>query len=263
MSGTVTPPLSTPTSIIFGTSSISGAPTGKGAFFAERWDEAYGSNEWSAQTFLGDVKSNKFDTPIDLDALNLVYNPIYRTMDYDSSTNLGYIVADTMGWMGWLGSASIITADYSAGTATKFSVSGCGASGDFELDPSTHTGILTEDPWGCDPSSMLQMVNLTGKYSISVGLPSVVAYSYPTLVSVDPVNHLFFAEVPLSGDVSFNNNSLSSVVELDETGRVRSAMESFNFADTEFSNHFFQVNPASRRGFVFGPNFMQIQPFSY
>lgn len=263
MGGAITPPLSTPTSIIFSTSSISGAPTGKGAFFSERWDMAYGSNEWSAQTFLGDVKSNNFDTPIDLDALGLVYNPIYRAMDYDSSTNLGYIVADTMGWMGWSGTTSIITADYGAGTATSFSVPGCGDSGDFELDPSTHTGILTEDPAGCSPSSELQMVNLTGKYAMSVGLPSVVAYSYPTLVSADPVNHLFFAEVPLSGDVSFNNNSLSSVVELDETGHVRSEMESFNFAYTQMSNHFFQVNPALRRGFVFGPNFMQIQPFAY
>lgn len=253
-----TPPLATPTNIVFATSSISGAPTGKGAFLTLRWDMAYGGNDFSAQTFLGDVSKNTFSTPIDIDSLNLFDSPIYGTMDYDSAANKGYILVDQLSWFGWHSPTSILAADYGAGTASTFPVNQCTQSLDFEVDPSTHEAAMS-----CFDSTGLQFVNLTSQTTQTTSLPSAVALSNPTMVSVDPVNHLFFAEVPLSGDVSYNNNTLSSVVEFDESGNIRTQIEAFNFLFSVYGNHFFEVNPALRRGFVFGPEFSEIQPFSY
>lgn len=257
LGGAFTPPLATPTNYIFAASSISGAPTGKGAFLTLRWDMAYGG-DFSAQTFLGDVSNNTFSTPIDFDSLNLINDPVFDTMDYDSSTNMGYIVADQMAWFGIHYPTSIIAANYATGTASAFQVSTCAGGLDFELDPNTHVGALT-----CFRGNGLQMINLTSQTAQSVNLPASVGLMPPTLISADPVHHLFFAEVPVSADASYNNNALSSVVELDESGNVRSETEAFNFLSSVYGNHFFEVNPALRRGFVFSPGFFQIQPFSY
>lgn len=248
---------------ILDTSSITGTPTGKGGFLAEDVGLAYGGLDNHAVTFMGDIKSNAFGTPIDLDALNLVDDPIYGPMDVDNSTGLGYIAVDQASFFGWSYPTNIFVTDYTAGTVSTFQAAGCGSAVDLQVDPSTHLAALTENGSNCQHSADFQVLDLSSKFARSFPLPGNMQGVQPGPVSVDPVNHLFFVEAPLSPDAPWNNNALSSILVMDESGYQRAAIEHFNFLTFETLNHYFTINPALRRGFVFGPSFTQIQPFSY
>jgi hypothetical protein len=257
------PPFPDSASGISDSSSISGAPSGNAAFLVQDGGNISGGGDGNTVTFVGDVSKNTFGTPINLDSLNLVPNPVYGPMDYDSANGLGYIAVDQSAWFGWTYPTSILVTDYNAGSASVFAVNGCGAAVDFEIDPAMHLGALTENAIGCDQSNEFQLVDLNAKTARSYNLPGAMYGIMPGPLSVDPVNHLVFVEAPVSPDAGYNNNALSSVLVLDESGNQRAAIEQFNFSSFEAPNHYFVVNSALRRGYVFGPGFSQIQPFSY
>ena len=265
--GAWTPPLALPTSYIKGSNSISGAPAGVGAFVTV--DSQGFVYDDAIQTFTSNVSANTFSAPVTVDAFD---RPIMRAFDYDGSSGLGYLAIDQYAFFGRSNPTSIVQVDYKTGVQTPWSVNGCGYSKDFVLDSTTHKGILSAATTRCSRSNWLQILGLQNHTAVNATPPAESLAPFPPgpSLSADPVNHLFFVELPFSADAGTNNNALSTIDVLDEAGNERAAIEKFNFFWwTGVGNfdpphaHFFQVNGHMRRGFVLNGDFSQIVPFSY
>jgi hypothetical protein len=109
-----------------------------------------------------------------------------------------------------------------------------------------------------------------GIYNLATGTsttatPGGGGYWFPT--AIPGTSEFLSAEVesPSSLAAKPDNNGMSSVVLLDNQGKVLHRFQQFNFYNTSFNamGAYLQVNPSTQTAFAVSPGAGQIVPFSY
>jgi hypothetical protein len=158
---------------------------------------------------------------------------------------------------------TLITVDL--GTGALHTITGVGTQSPLGLtvDPATDTAVM---PTANNPS--IGFYNLANGTATQV-TPGGANYQYPA-----HGNGEFLIEEASSPDASLrtagigltpNNDSLSSVLVLNQQGQVVQRIEhfnDFNFFSASIGD-FLQLNPGTRTGYTLGPNGQQLVPFSY
>jgi hypothetical protein len=95
--------------------------------------------------------------------------------------------------------------------------------------------------------------------------PGGSVYEHP---AADPARQEFLVKEVGSPDLfggAPNNNSMSSVLVVDESGKVLQRLEKFNFFNIFLLNmgDYLQVNPGTSTAFALGPGGLQVYPFHY
>lgn len=248
--GAWTPPLATTTTDVVGAGRNS--VPGRAAFLI-RDEQSLGTDGLAA--FVSDVGHNTFGQLVPLDGMFSSFGFHLSAFDYDSSTNTGYVIAN-QSFFGRV-STPIVSVDFNANTASYLTTDYCSRVGDFVIDPVLHLGFASS--LGA-PGCGLHYIDLTSGSVRTTSIPAVLGGTVFVRVANDPVNHLFFAEAPISPDAGYNNNSLSSLYVLNSAGSQFEALEQFSFGNGFNS---LNINGATRRAFVSGYGSFQIQPFSY
>lgn len=158
---------------------------------------------------------------------------------------------------------TLITVDLGSGALHTITGVGTGSPLGLTVDPATDTAVM---PTANDRSiGFYNLASGTGTQST----PGGANYQYPA-----HGNGEFLVEEASSPDALLttpgigltpNNDSLSSVVVLNQQGQVVQRIEHFN--DLNFFSasigDFLQLNPGTRTGYTLGPNGQQLVPFSY
>ncbi len=210
--------------------------------------------------------------------------PFDASIDYDPAANLAYVTVEGESPTGFDNSDDRLeVVNLNSGTVTHdYDLGDLGSIADLVIDPVTHVGAITSNPpfCGCPSvvfSPQLLLVNLNnGVISTPLQLPSAttsggggIGTGVVAKIAVDPVHHLFAVQNPTPAVDDDDNNPLGEIDTFDENGNLVShSARLYNLSQWTLGNHWFQLNPGTspgtqRDGFMFGPNFDQIIPFSY
>lgn len=185
--------------------------------------------------------------------------PVFHGFDWNPATSEAYMPVDDLFADCATTPTTIVTADLATGSVGSFQAGGQGGAEDFVLDPGT--GIAAMDSQCQANAPELHLINLATHADTVVQIGG--SGDTPALLAVDPVHKLFLVEQLLSPDSATNNDALSSVVVVSETGQVLERLEEFSFFTVDNDTHYFVLDPATRTGYAFGPDWQQIQPFGY
>jgi hypothetical protein len=258
------PPLSSPTTEIL--SSGNNSADSMTAFFEM---DPFDFSDSTPAVFTYNPSTRAFGPLISVSS-RLGFGDIPAAFDYDATTNKGYLTVNSFS-SGI--KTNVVEIDFGTQSVTSFtSPAGCAATNDFALDENTNVGAIVAGGALCAPSNTLQIVNLATNSVTGVLLPQVnLADRYqkePDRIAVDPIHHLFLLEFLYSPDFETNNNSLSTVVVVDENGNELSAIQKFNLYGFSGLSHAFSVDPKHRRVFTVGPvspgiGPTELEPYSY
>ncbi len=152
---------------------------------------------------------------------------------------------------------TLVETDLVAGTSKALNALGQGSSNGVAIDSQSHkAGVLTS----CDGG--------LGIYDLKAGTAtesSLGQWGYTSLSPVaDEKNGLFLAMQFVGNDWNVNNNALSQLDEVDESGNVLKTVEAFNTSGFYWiGTHYIQVNPNRRVLFFPGPGQQELEPFNY
>jgi len=158
---------------------------------------------------------------------------------------------------------TLITVDLGSGALHTITGVGTQSPLGLTVDSATDTAVM---PTANNPSiGFYNLANGTATQST----PGGSGYQYPATG-----NGEFLVEEAGSPDASLrtpgigatpNNDSLSSVVVLNQQGQVVQRIERFNDFNffTASIGDYLQLNPGTRTGYTLGPNGQQLVPFSY
>jgi len=226
-----------------------------GAFFAQ--DYAAQPND-QYRVFTSKIRDNTFGPVFDVSGPIKNFGlPVYTSFGENTTTNTG--VLGGIDFYNICSPPTIVTVDLRTGKLHSMSGVGSGFAKATAIDSATNkVGV----PTLCDNS--FGIYDLAAKTATKTMLPGgAVGGGYHT--AADQKAHQFVVEQPIAPDFYTNNNSLSQVLVLDESGKVLKAEERFNFLNT-FSTvnaNDLQLNVARRSGYAFGPFQQQLEPFSY
>ena len=151
----------------------------------------------------------------------------------------------------------IVTADLATGAVSSFpSVTDYFPSG-IAVDSTTHTGIVSSN----DDYGIYDLANRTAHVASSGG----GGYQH---VAADSTHHLFVLQEvspPDSTGSNPNNNAMSAIDVVDETGALVERIEAFNFFNIYLLDmgSYVQLNPSTGTGFTLAPGGWQLFPFHY
>jgi hypothetical protein len=200
------------------------------------------------------IAAGTFGTPVDISPeLKSLGFPVPTGFAEDPATGEAYVaVSDLSGSE----DSTVVTVNLTTGAVGTFS----GMPGFEDGLAVSQTGDLALE--GSD--STVGIYNLaTG--SSTMATPGGGGYWFPT--AIPDTSEFLSAEVesPSSLAAKPDNNGLSSVVLLDDQGKVLHRFQQFNFYNTSFNamGAYLQVNPSTKTAFAVGPGAGQIVPFSY
>jgi len=115
-------------------------------------------------------------------------------------------------------------------------------------------------PTLCDGG--LGIYNLATNSASQVILPGSENGMYTV---ADQPHSLFLVEQTVNQDFRTNNNSLSNVLVLDESGNLLKQISKFDLFNTfiTINTNNLQLNPGHRTAYLIGPFQQQLAPFSY
>jgi hypothetical protein len=151
----------------------------------------------------------------------------------------------------------IVIADLGTGAVSSFpSVTDFFASG-MAVDSTTHTGIVSSN----DDYGIYDLANRTAHVASGGG----GGYGH---VAADSTHHLFVLQEvspPDSTGSNPNNNAMSAIDVVDETGALLERIEAFNFFNIFLLDmgSYVQLNPSTGTGFTLAPGGWQLFPFRY
>ena len=148
--------------------------------------------------------------------------------------------------------------DLTSGKVTEFTGAGLGTPNGLAVDSTTGMACTTT----LDDASV-EFYNLKKHTGFSETLPGATGSDeFGTVVSVDPVHHLFFVGQPNSS----TQTGSSAIYVYDEKGNLKQTMNGFHFNDAfnVIPTHI-ALNPSQRLGYVDGPDdgVTEIQSFNY
>jgi hypothetical protein len=155
----------------------------------------------------------------------------------------------------------IETVDLSSGKLTEFSgvscpgLAGCGDPNGIAFDSGTGVACTTTEI-----DAGVEFYDVAQKSGFRVGLPNAGQYNAGTYVASDPIHKLFLVAQPES-----STSTGSSIQVYDESGNLVESINGLNFT---FDFYLavpitIAIDPATRTGWVNGPNVTQLQEFSY
>lgn len=157
-------------------------------------------------------------------------------------------------------SSTFLIMDAATGKVLRsFYGKGFGFPNGMAIDPTTDT-MCTTTTGDMD----VEFYNLASGKGKAVQIPVLFGGGAETngaAVAADPINHLFLVAQLNS---TFSSNGGSTVIVYDEHGKLVEFINGFNFLN-QFSvvvPHL-AVNPSKRIGYVDGPNFNELQEFTY
>ena len=203
--------------------------------------------------FSSNVGANTFGPLVDItDSLN--FGSVPPPIGLNSVTNIAILG----GGDGCFGCFPVIgEVDLTAGTFSEFTGIGFGFVNGLAVDSADNIFCTTtEDDAG------VEFYNLTAGTSFKVTLPNTGGqqiYS-GTDVEFDPIHKVFLIAQPISSATS----SGSSIYVYNTKGHLLETLNGFSFTVTsEVVGTYVALNPASRSGFVNGPQANQLQSFTY
>jgi hypothetical protein len=201
-----------------------------------------------------DLAAGTFGTPVDISReLASLGFPVPTGFAEDPATDEAYVaVSDLAGSE----DSTVVTVNLTTGAVGTFS----GLPG-FEYGLAvSQTGNLA-----LEGSDFTVGIYDLAAQTLTTSAPGGGGYWFPT--AVPGTNDFLSAEVESPGSLAAkpDNNAMSSVVLLDNEGKVVRRFEQFNFYNTPFNamGAYLQVNQATKTAFTVGPRAGQIVPFSY
>jgi hypothetical protein len=185
-------------------------------------------------------------------------------IDYDPTANVAYVMLWAPSFFG--NDDVLATVNFGTGTASYQDLGDQGEPLDFVVDPNTHVGAMTEAQSFGMPAVALFNLS-TGTITAQANIPSSsIDGTNPLLtkLAVDTVHSRFAVQNVFPGGDATDNNPLSAIDFIDESGNlVSETPRYYNLASFTLGDHWFQLNPTTRTGFMDGPDFTQIIPFQY
>lgn len=188
---------------------------------------------------------------------------------WDPSTSRAMVAVEA-----WSGPGQLYRLNYSTGQIEDtFSLPGYDIAqvGDVGIDPapggnSANSSVVLF-PSGINGYSLVNTTTgVMTNYTFPTGAGSTVFTRLIAAQAVDSVNHLILLATDDS-DGAGGNNEKGSLYVFDENGNLISKRQLFAFLGdmiVPVTGHAtMQINPVKRTGFVYGPDYQQIEPFSY
>ncbi|MBC5805711.1 MAG: S8 family serine peptidase [Candidatus Eremiobacteraeota bacterium] len=227
-----------------------------GAFFAY---DTIGTQNDNFRVFTSHIPANTFSRPYDVSGpVKTFGSPVVFAFGENTATNTGVLAASD--FAGNCPPPTIITVGLGGaaeGKVDSFTGVGAGFPYGMGVDSVTNKAAV---PTLCDGG--FGIYNLATKSATNTILPGKFSGFY---TAADQSAHQFAVEQTTSADFPTNNNALSSVLVLDESGNIVKSMERFNLYNTflTVNANNLQLNPARRSGYIFGPLAQQLEPFTY
>jgi hypothetical protein len=201
------------------------------------------------------VAAGTFGTPVDISPeLKSLGFPVPTGFAEDPATGEAYVaVSDLIGTEDTV----VITVNLQTGAVSTFTGMPDGFEDELAVSQAGDLAIEGSD-------------DTVGIYNLATGTsttatPGGAGYWFPT--AIPGTNDFLSAEIesPSGLTAKPDNNGLSSVVLLDDQGKVLRRFQQFNFYNTSFNamGAYLQVNPSTKTAFTVGPGAGQIVPFSY
>jgi hypothetical protein len=154
--------------------------------------------------------------------------------------------------------ATIVDVDLNSGQVSTFPAAGTGFTSGMAVDPTTGKALVGAN----DGFSIEDLTTHAGTFVAPGGQGN---YEFSAWI---PGTHDFLVEEPASPDFSGstpNNNTLSSVLVVDESGNVVHRYEQFNFFNTFLFDiaDYLQPSTATSRAFALGLDGQQLHPLAY
>jgi hypothetical protein len=154
--------------------------------------------------------------------------------------------------------ATIVDVDLNSGQVSTFPAAGTGFTSGMAVDPTTGKALVGAN----DGFSIEDLTTHAGTFIAPGGQGN---YEFSAWI---PGTHDFLVEEPASPDFSGstpNNNTLSSVLVVDESGNVVHRYEQFNFFNTFLFDvaDYLQPSTATSRAFALGLDGQQLHPLAY
>jgi hypothetical protein len=153
--------------------------------------------------------------------------------------------------------ATIIDVNLNSGQVSTFPAANTGFADGMAIDPTTNNALIgAAGGWSIEDLTTHAGTFITGAQT---------SYEFPAWI---PGTHNFMLEEPASPDFfgsTPNNNTLSSVLVIDENGNVVHRYEQFNFFRTFLFDvgAYIQPSSATSKAFTLGPAGQQLHPFDY
>jgi hypothetical protein len=153
--------------------------------------------------------------------------------------------------------ATIVDVNLNSGQVSTFPAANTGFADGMAVDPTTNKALMgAAGGWSIEDLTTHAGTFISG---------SQTSYEFPAWI---PGTHDFMLEEPASPDFfgsAPNNNTLSSILVIDENGNVVHRYEQFNFFNTFLFDvgAYIQPSSATSRAFTLGPAGQQLHPFDY
>jgi hypothetical protein len=153
--------------------------------------------------------------------------------------------------------ATIVDVNLNSGQVSTFAAANTGFADGMAVDPATNKALIgAAGGWSIEDLTTHAGTFITGAQT---------SYEFPAWI---PGTHDFMLEEPASPDFfgsAPNNNTLSSILVIDENGNVVHRYEQFNFFNTFLFDvgAYIQPSSATSRAFTLGPAGQQLHPFDY
>jgi hypothetical protein len=215
-----------------------------------------GGTEPTLKVVTSDIGAGTFGTPIDLAP---VMDPAALSIPggIAQDTGLDQAFVPVVDAFAPNSPGRVVIADLGTGEVSSFpSVTDFFASG-MAVDSATHTGIVASN----DNYGIYDLAGRTATVASSGG----GGYQH---VAADGTHHLFVLQEVAPPDATGtnpNNNAMSAVVVVDETGALVQRIEAFNFYNIFLLDmgSYLQLNPSTGTGFTLAPGGWQLFPFHY
>lgn len=216
---------------------------------------------FDAQAYTSNVAANTFSPLYDVAGPLAGHGlALYEGIDLDTETQAGALVAEDI--FGNCDAVPVVTVDFDSGDVGAFASGLGGGLTAVAIDSNTGKAIISAADCGQNPD--IGIVDLAAKEL--VGTAMLPGQNRDTSYAAsDEVHHLFLTEQVVGPDYGIDNNVMSIVSVVSETGDVLRTYEKFNLFNVVLTQQarLLQVNPNTRTAYTEGPGQQQIQPFHY
>ena len=211
------------------------------------------NTSWRVLT--SNLTANTFGRLIDLSpAVASMGFPVLDGIGQNTATNQAAMAAGDFN--NFCGPPTIVTASLKTHKVSSFPGVTAGFPYGAAVDSTTNRAVV---PTICDGA--IGIYDLAARTGVSAN-PGGFVDLYP---AVDETRGQILIDQVVPADFGINNNAMSSVAVLDESGRLLATHEQFFFFNTFLligANNL-QVRPATHTGYTFGPFQQELEPFSY